>query len=134
MQRKIFIRIFIVKEFRYIEEVGYYDDEKYIVDYRAWHKNDGSYIRHWLPNEYLKCNPNNIRTIYHFDNNDNTISDECHCIEARVYAVKRSDGSLITHNTRLFNYREQQFLDMPKNNRCWAMPEEYEDWEFGMNK
>ncbi len=114
MQRKIFIRPYIVKESRYTEHIGYYDDEKYIVNYRAWHKNDGTYARCWLPDEYLKCNPNNLKTIYYFDDNENEMSDECHCIEHRRYTVKRDDGSFLISHGRLFDYQEQKFLDMPK--------------------
>lgn len=136
MQRKVFIRVFHEKISRYIEYIGYYDDEKYIVDYRAWHKNDGTYARYWLPNEYLKCNPNNLKTIHYLDDNDNSISAECHCIESRAYIVKMNNGLPLPRicNTRLFDYQEQKFLDIPKNYRCWATPEEYDGWEFGINK
>lgn len=134
MQREIFVRVHDVEADRYIEYIGYYDDEKYIVDDRAWYKNDGTYVRYWLPNEYLKCNPNNLRTIYYLDDNDDTISDECHCIERRAYNVKTNNGRVLAPFSRLFNYQEQKFLDMPKNNRCWVMPEEYDGWEFGLNK
>lgn len=135
MQKRVFIRLFNCSESRYIEYCGIYDDEKYTVDFRYWFKDNGVLIREWLPDEYLKCDPNRPKTIHYLDRDENTVCAECHCVEFRSYTVKCDSSKYPRHTlSREFDYQKQEFFDTPKNNRYWATPEEYDGWEHGIIK